>query len=192
MVEKTDEEIVIQVQKGDSQSFGLLMERYEQKLLRYASKFVYDGEDRKDLVQEVFIKAYTNIQSFDIKLKFSPWLYRIAHNEFINAIKKKSKDKIIFFDFDAIFPHPISAQTADGDINKQELRLMLDRSLDKLDSKYRETLVLYYLEEMDYKEISEILQVPVSTVGVRLRRGRTMLAKIIKKLDKQLDKQYGR
>ena len=88
MTEQTDEQIAQAVQKGDSSAFGLLVERYEPKLLRYAKKFLFDYEDGKDIVQEVFIKAYSNIQSFDSGRSFSSWIYRIAHNEFINAIRK--------------------------------------------------------------------------------------------------------
>jgi len=181
MPEKTDEEIAKQVQLGDVESFGLLIARYEPKITRYAKKFIFNGEDAKDLVQEAFIKAYTNIQSFDVGRSFSPWMYRIAHNEFINAVKKKTKNPVFSFDFDAIFPQPIAEETADKDINNKELRQAIDACLGKLDPKYREPLVLYYFEEMDYKEIAEILTVPVSTIGVRLSRGKIMLKKMFNK-----------
>jgi len=184
MPEQTDEEIARLVQSGNFHSFGLLMERYQPKLLRYARKFVNDGEEAQDLVQEVFIKAYTNIKSFDADRRFSPWIYRIAHNEFINSLRKKSKQIVFPFDLDVLFPHPVSKETADGDLNRQELKDFLNSHLDKLNPKYREPLVLYYLEELDYKEIAEILEVPVSTVGVRLKRGRTMLKKLMKPIDK--------
>lgn len=180
MPDKTNEEIAKQVQLGDAESFGLLIERYEPKITRYARKFIFNGEDAKDYVQEAFIKAYTNIQSFDAGRSFSSWMYAIAHNEFINAIKKKSRMPIFQFDFDAIFPQLVAEETADNDTNRKELREMLDKCLDKLNPKYREPLVLYYFEDMDYKEIADILEVPVSTVGVRLQRGKAYLKKIVK------------
>ena len=65
-------------------------------------------------------------------------------------------------------------------MNRQELKTMLDSSLNKLAPKYKERLVLYYFEEMDYKAIADILHVPVSTVGVRLQRGKAMLKKMVK------------
>ena len=178
MTNKTDEEITRLVQKGDIESFGVLVGRYEAKIARYAGKFLLNGEDAKDLAQEVFIKAYVNIQSFDANRKFSSWLYRIAHNEFINAIRKRSRIPVLSFDFDAIFPHPIARETADSETNRRDLKETLDKCLDKLDVKYREPLVLYYFEEMSYQEISEILEIPVSTVGVRLRRGKETLKNI--------------
>ena len=183
MLQKADEEIVFQIQNGDAESFGILVERYEEKLKRYARKFLFGYTDAQDLVQEVFIKAYINIKSFDTQRRFSPWLYRIAHNEFINAIKKRQREPISFFDTDTFFPHLLSKNYADDAINKRDVRKMLDRSLEQLTPKYREPLVLYYFEEMDYQEIADILRLPQSTVGVRLRRGRQLLEKIIQKPD---------
>lgn len=178
MIEQSDEEIVIQVQKGNVEAFGTLMKRFEPKLTRYARKFLLDGGDAEDLVQEVFIKAYMNVKGFDPSRRFSPWIYRIAHNVFVNAIKKRGTDKVSFFDLDLVFPHVMAKETADDEAQKRELRETLDSHLSKLDRKYREPIVLYFYEDMDYQGIAETLQIPVSTVGVRLTRGKAMLKKI--------------
>ena len=173
--EHTDEEIAVQVQLGNRKSFGILVKRYGIKMMRYAKKFLFGYEDAEDLVQEVFIKAYSNIQSFDTSRKFSSWLYRIAHNEFINAIKKKGKEHLPLLNLDTLFPHPVSGETADREINIQESRQMLNKCLGKLDPKYREPLVLYYFEELSYKEIADILHIPTATVGIRLKRGKQII-----------------
>lgn len=178
MVDQTDESIAEQVQQGNVHLFGVLVERYEQKLQRYAKRFLFGYEDAQDIVQDVFLKAFTNLRSFDVSLRFSPWIYRIAHNEFINAIRKKGREPLSFFDPDTLFPHPIAKERADTEVQHNELKTMLDSCLDKLDPKYREPLVLYYYEDMDYQTISEILHIPVSTVGVRLSRGKVGLQKI--------------
>jgi len=183
MIEKTDEEIAKRVQKGDIESFGVLMERYEKKLTRYGKKFLADSEDIKDLVQEVFVEVYMNLRSFDVNRKFSSWIYRIAHNKFINAVKKKWKDRIFPFDLDLLLPQPVAEETADGELHKQDLKRMMDRCLNDISPKYREPIVLYYFEDMDYKEIAEILQIPVGTVGIRLRRGKEILKNLFIKLD---------
>lgn len=179
--EKTDEEVAAGVKQGNIEAFGILVERYEEKLTRYGKRFLFDREDVKDLVQNVFLKAYANIQSFDSGRRFSPWIYRIAHNEFINAIKRRAgKDTVSLFDFDTLFPHLAAKESTDDEINKQNLKKALDRCLNKIGQKYREPLLLYYYENMDYKEIADILQIPISTVGVRLRRGKTILQKFVK------------
>lgn len=177
MHEFSNEEIAQMVQKGETESFALLMQRFERKLLRYASKFLIDHEHAQDLVQEVFIKAYTKIQSYNSDLPFSPWIYRIAHNEFINAIKKRKTESLSFLDLDTFLPFLISSRETDTEFKEKELKSALDTCLNKLDVKYREPLLLYYYEEMDYKEIAEVLHIPVSTVGVRLNRGKQMLKK---------------
>ncbi len=180
MNQKTDEEIVCEAQKGAAESFGVLVERYEAKMHRYGRKFLSSNEDIKDLVQDIFIKAYVNILSFDLKKKFSSWLYRIAHNEFVNAIKKKSRMPLFLFDLDAFLPQIFAGETADSRVNDLDAKKMLDKCLSEIDFKYREALVLYYFEERSYQEISEILYLPVSTVGVRLNRGKIILKKIFK------------
>ena len=181
----TDEQVVALVQQGDVESFRVLVERYEPKIGRYAKRFLFAPEEAKDLLQEVFIKVYTNIRSFDIDRRFSPWIYRIAHNEFVNALKKKKKERnnISLFYVDVLFPHPIAKETADDGSSRREIANVLESSLDQLDAKYRDALVLYYLEDMDYKEIAEVLRIPISTVGVRLQRGKTMLKKFVKPED---------
>ena len=178
MAKESDEAIAARVQKGESEAFAELIERYQAKLLRYGRKFLADPDDAVDIVQDIFIKTYANIQSFDTSRRFSPWIYRIAHNEFVNALKKRGASRTIFaFDIDTLFPHLAAAETADSASLESDLRRSLEGHLEKLDAKYREPLILYYLESMDYKEISEILQIPVSTVGVRLARARAMLRK---------------
>ena len=183
-----DEEVARMVQSGKIESFGILVKRYEVKMLRYGRKFLFNFDDIEDLVQEVFIKAYTNIQSFDVSRKFSSWLYRIAHNEFINAIKKKGREPMPFFDLDTLLPRLVSKENADKETNKRELRQMFDKCLDKLSPKYREPLVLYYFEELIYKEVADVLRVPVATVGIRLKRGREMMKSLCQKLDYHYEK----
>ncbi len=178
-MEETDEELARRVQSRDPEIFGELVERYEAKLLRYARKFLSDPDDAKDIVHDIFIKTYENIQSFDVSRRFSPWVYRIAHNEFVNALKRRASTRTVFhFDIDTLFPHLAAPDTADSGALERDLRSTLNAHLAHLPPKYREPLILYYLESMDYKEISEILQIPVSTVGVRLARGRSALKKV--------------
>lgn len=177
MDERTDEVLAHLVQQGDVDLFGVLMERYEAKLTRYLTKFLIRGEDAKDILQEIFIKAYVNINTFDPKRPFSPWIYRIAHNEAVNTIRKRKRDMIIPLDLDLLFPQPVAKETADKETQDKELAQLIEKGLDKLDSKYREALVLYFFEEMDYKMIAEVLKIPTSTVGVRIKRAKEMLKK---------------
>lgn len=178
-IEKTDEEIVALVQQGDTEKFSLIVERYEEKLKRYARRFLYNNEDSEDLVQDIFIKAYTNLKSFDTKRRFSPWIYRIAHNEFINFLRKRHLEALPFFDPDTLFPHPVAKENSDDLVLNKEQQQAIEKSLAELPVKYRELVILYYFEDFDYKSIADILEIPVSTVGVRLKRAKDRLKKIL-------------
>ena len=176
--DKTDEELVELVLNNKTEAFGVLSSRYTKKLLRYGKKFLYNYENIEDAVQNVFVKAYINIKGFDTRKKFSPWIYRIAHNEFINVAKQKKKEPVLFFNTDVIFSFP-SKNNHLEDIEKEEEKEKIEKYLNHLNIKYREPLILYYFEEKNYKEISDILKIPISTVGTRLKRGRKEIKKLI-------------
>jgi RNA polymerase sigma-70 factor (ECF subfamily) len=177
----TDEELALLVQNGDKEKFGFLMERYEKKLLRYGGRFLSNQDNVEDVVQEIFIKTYRSIQGFDVKMRFSPWIYRIAHNMFVNALKKKSRSPLSYIDFDTLISHPIYEDPVPAEEEQKKIKEMIDKSLDSLDQKYREILILFYIEELEYKEIAEILRIPVGTVGIRLSRARDALKKTLPK-----------
>ncbi len=174
----TDEEIAKRVQDGDAEAFGELIVRYEEKLRRYGRRFLSNPQDIEDLVQDVMIKTYTNIQSFNTDMRFSPWVYRIAHNTFVNALKKQSRFGYNIFDVDTLLPQLRAEETADSETLSHELSEEMEQYLSELDVKYREPLVLFFYEEMTYQEISDILRIPVTTVGVRINRAKEKLRKL--------------
>ncbi len=178
----TDEELAGRVQHGDHDAVGVLVERYERKLLRYGSKFLSNRQDIEDIVQDVFVNTYKNIQSFDSSQRFSPWIYRIAHNGFVDALKQHARKPLIFFDVDTLFAHPVD-EHAETEREQREMRDMIDRGLDKLPIKYREILILHYLEELKYKEIADVLRIPTGTVGIRLQRAKEALRTVYKKMN---------
>lgn len=170
-----DEEIALRVQSGDAEAFGVLMGRYEAKLLRYGRKFLGDVDAIEDAVQEIFIKAYEHLQSFDVRQRFSPWIYRIAHNTFVNVLRSKSRSPVFAVDLDTFVPHATYEDPAEREREQGIMREAIEAGLDRIAPKYREVLVLYYLEEFSYKEIADVLRVPVGTVGIRLARARKAL-----------------
>ncbi len=184
--EETDEAITARVQAGDTESFGELVGRYEAKLLRYGRKFLARNEDRQDIVQDIFISAYQNIQSFDTSQRFPPWIYRIAHNAFVNEIRKNEKRPLLPFDFDTIIPHTAYEDPAENEREQKDMRSYLERGLTQIPSKYREVLVLHYFEDMAYKDIADILQVPQGTVGIRLKRAKEALRAKYDEKDKDI------
>lgn len=177
-----DEDLALLVQSGKADFFGELVKRYEDKITRYAKKFLSDHDDVKDVVQQVFLKSYVNIQSFDSRRKFSPWIYRIAHNELVNEMRKKNRKFLPIFDLDVFFPrHLIKKDELKDSFEKKELQRAVGNSLQSLPDKYKEPLILCYLEDLSYKEIADIMQIPVATVGTRIKRAKKMLKPILEK-----------
>lgn len=177
-IEKTDEDIAFLIQSGNSQVFSILVKRYEDKFGRYARKFLSDKDDINDILQEVFIKIYINIKNFDTKRKFSSWAYRIAHNELVNALKKKKKNFLPLIDLDVFLPYNLSKDDHNKNSEEQDIKKIINECLDQLKPKYREPIVLYYIEELSYKEISDVMQIPISTVGIRMKRAKKMMRSI--------------
>ncbi len=172
---ETDEALVARVVGGDTDSYSLLMSRYEAKLLRYVTYLVHDQMTAHDVVQDTFIKAYQNLQSFNNKYKFSSWVYRIAHNEAMNTIKKSKH--ISPDSFDEMHDFAYDPNVADL-IDKGMLKEHVHICVSKLEPKYREVVQLVYYEHMKYEEVSDVLHVPTSTVGVWLARAKKRLKQI--------------
>lgn len=177
--EKTDEELATLVQGNTEAAFGVLMSRYQPKLLRYGRKFLRDSAPIEDVVQEVFIKAYQNMQSFDASRSFSPWIYRIAHNQFANALRTNSRHPLSFVDLDLFSAHTAYEIDPGAEEEREETRTLVGAGIESLSPLYQEVLILYYLEELSYQDIAEVLRVPVGTVGIRLHRAREALKKYV-------------
>lgn len=179
LITPTDEEIVLSTLKVPS-TFGVIVERYEAKLKRYINRLgVRNFEDQQDVMQDIFIKAYRNLNSFDTSLSFSSWIYRIAHNEAISWYRKKNvrPEGHLIADSDEVFEF-ISAKEDgpevgfDKSVNAKEI----NKALLEIDEKYREAIVLRYFEHKEYEEISDILKIPIGSVGTLIFRGKKQLA----------------
>lgn len=176
----SDEELARRVQEGDGTAFGTIMERYASRLTRYGRRYLARDEDIEDVIQDVFLKTYQNMQSYNPAYRFSPWIYRIAHNAFVNVLRKHKHRTFEFFDFDT-FVSPLSfSEPREVEAESAKLEKIIEEHLSELAPKYREVIVLHYFEELSYDEIAEVLHIPIGTVGVRLRRARQQLKETLK------------
>lgn len=186
-----DEEVVVRVQAGEAELFGEVMHRYEPKIRRYAQRYFREREEITDLVQDVFIKVYENIQSFDASQRFSPWIYRIAHNEFVNKIAWKSIRNFVPIEGDELFPLQLPApENVMRQAIAEDEKQLMEKYLAELDDKYKTPIIMFYYEDLSYEEISEILKIPVNTVGVRIKRGKDRLKEIIEKKGRGLESHH--
>jgi len=180
--EKTDEELVALTLKNQD-FFSCIVERYEAKLTRYIRRIsAATQEDAEDLLQEIFVKVYRNLYGFDPSLKFSLWIYRIAHNQVISQWRKtKSRPQVLKFEADEDFLKFIAAdEDLAGNIERKFTGEEVRDVISRLDGKYKEVLVLKFLEEKDYKEISDILRKPLGTVATLINRAKKQFAKVVK------------
>ncbi|MFA5925961.1 MAG: sigma-70 family RNA polymerase sigma factor [Parcubacteria group bacterium] len=180
---KTDEELVVLALK-DQDYFSCLVERYEPKLKRYILRIsASTQEDAEDLLQEIFVKVYRNLNDFDPGLKFSSWIYRIAHNQVISQWRKtRVRPQVLKFEADEDFLKFIATdEDLARDTERKFTGEQVRATISELDPKYREVLVLKFLEGKDYKEISDILEKPLGTVATLINRAKKQFQKISNK-----------
>lgn len=185
---KTDAELVRDTLQ-DPESFIHLMQRYEAKLLRYIKRISnVSMESAEDILQEVFIKVYRNLNEYDPDFSFSAWIYRITHNETINAYKKNSKAKLVPLETDdEDSAQLINLLQSDEDLEEamatKEQQEKVRAALKMLSPNYKEVLILRYLEDMDYQQISDVLQKPMGTVATLINRAKSQFKDVALKLN---------
>jgi RNA polymerase sigma-70 factor (ECF subfamily) len=172
----TDEELVKIIRTENKELYSEIVKKYQDKLYRYAFNIVYDDARATDIVQQTFIKAFVNLNGFDIKKSFSSWIYRISHNEAMNLIKKYKREVSLLPEFDLPDTNDI-----EEDYFKKETVVEVKKCLKDVPILYSEPLSLYYLEDKSYEEISDILRLPTSTVGTRISRAKLLMKEICKK-----------
>jgi RNA polymerase sigma-70 factor (ECF subfamily) len=170
---KSDEQLA-ELTLESQDYYACLVLRYEAKILRYIMRISsFSKEDAEDILQEVFIKVYKNLNDFDQRLKFSSWIYRIAHNEVISHYRKmKSRPKLVTSDNDEWLKTIASSDDLEKELERKFTAEEIRNILSKIDAKYREVLVLRFLEEKDYKEISDILEKPMGTIATLINRAK--------------------
>lgn len=172
----SDEKVIEIIRTKNKELYAEIIKRYQEKLIRYASYITDDDSMGADVVQESFIKAYINLNGFDTKKKFSSWIYRIVHNEAMNVINKHKKQQPIYdrLEFD-------SGVNLEDDFILKELVNHTYHCLEQMQIIYKEPLSLFYLEEKSYEEISDILRIPMGTVGTRINRAKAIMKLICQK-----------
>lgn len=174
----SDEALVAKIQKGETDLYEQVVQRYQEPLYRYAVTLVQDSDVAKDIVQDSLIKAYTNLRSFNTKRKFSSWLYRITHNRAMDYFR--SQRRFTSFELLPELVHSlVSHSDVEATLDETLLREKVTDVISQLPLRYQEVTALYYLAGKKYAEISEVLHVPEGTVATWLRRSKALLAKAL-------------
>lgn len=180
----SDNDLVRLVREENPELYSKVIERYQTKLFVYLFRLIGNREEAEDILQDVFLKAYRNLNSFDVERKFSSWIYRIAHNEAVNHIKRKSLKRFISWDSITSSKDKLESSSTEEGADKAWIRKETSREIDeaikKLPFKYRQVLVLRYYSDNSYEEISDIIGRPVNTVGTLINRAKKKLAEELK------------
>lgn len=171
----SDEQLVTEIVRGNRERYADLVERYEAKLKRYVGRLINRPHEVDDIVQNVFIKAYKNLPTFNRSMSFSSWIYRIAHNETVNTMASGFIQKIV--SIETLF-NLGSTDTTESRLIDEEQKHQLKQCVGLLELKYKEPITLFYYEEKSYEEISDILRIPVRAVGVLIHRGKLQIKNI--------------
>ncbi|QKS69824.1 RNA polymerase sigma factor SigW [Paenalkalicoccus suaedae] len=175
--------IVAEVKKGNQDAFAELMDLYKDKVYHIAYRMLGNSHEAQDVAQEAFLRAYTNIDSYDTNRKFSTWIFRIATNLSIDRIRKKKPDFHLedqvagTEDLDYHSQFAADEDLPEDQVVQLEMQEWVQQEIMELPPKYRSAIILKYIEDLSLKEISEILNLPVATVKTRIHRGREALRK---------------
>ncbi len=175
----------------DAKAYGEVVRRFEFVLKRYVGRILggHSGH-AEDVVQDSFIKAYVNLNSFDRRRPLAPWLYRIAHNEAVSFLRKRGAGPLLITGEDGqLLLDRLRAEDTGFTLCQRETDGgNLDAAMADLEPLYRNVITLRYLEEKTYDEISDILAMPPGTVATRIRRGLQHLKTLYaSRLDRERD-----
>ena len=182
----TDAELVASALRGSEEAFRDLVLRFERPVYALILRMVHDAETAEDLAQEVFVKAYRHLASYDPRRKFASWLFKVAHNSTIDHLRRAQLDTV-----------PLAAEQEDGGgllavladtsaespaaaAERRDMARALERAIARLRPEYREAGVLRYVEGLAYQEICEVLGLPAGTVKTNLHRARKELAEAMR------------
>jgi RNA polymerase sigma-70 factor, ECF subfamily len=179
-VQLDDRTLVARILGGDRDRFAELVSRYEKRVINYVYRITHRYEDAHDLTQEIFVKVFLALDRYDPKYQFSTWVFRIAQNSAIDALRKKSIAEVPLvrpgddepgkereFADDGISPYRA--------LKNKQLTVAIDRAVGKLPPDYRELIQLRHFAELSYEEIASMKKLPLGTVKNKLFRARNLL-----------------
>jgi RNA polymerase sigma-70 factor (ECF subfamily) len=169
----SDQVLITNILNGKYQDFAIVVKNTEKLVTQIVRKMVVNQDDQRDLVQEIYIKAYLNLSTFQFKSKLSTWVANIAYNTSVNFLQKM---KVPISDIESSMEFNIkSSENTEMEIIKNEVTEILSKEINKLAPVYKTLITLYHIEELSNKEISDITHLPEGTIKSYLSRARKIL-----------------
>jgi RNA polymerase sigma-70 factor (ECF subfamily) len=176
-----DRALVTRILEGERDGFTELVKRYEKRVVNYVYRITHRYEEAHDLAQEIFVKVFLALDRYDSKYQFSTWLFRIAQNSAIDALRKKSILEVPIAHPTEDEPTGKEREFADDGISpyralkNKELSAAIDKAVRELPPDYRELIQLRHFAELSYEEIADMKKLPLGTVKNKLFRARNLL-----------------
>jgi RNA polymerase sigma-70 factor, ECF subfamily len=174
----TDEQLLASYRAGDRTSFSRLVERYQRELFHFLIRFVGDRSAAEDIFQESFLQVHQSAAQFDPQRRFRPWLFTIAANKARDYLRSQSRRPTNQLqatispgnDDSGEFIDLLTSADAgpDAPLERQELQRLVQKTVSEMPANFREILLLSYFHQFSYKQIGEILEIPLGTVKSRL------------------------
>ena len=172
---------------GEDSAWEALLRDYTRKIYNLCYRFTGRVEEAEDVTQEVFIKVFQTLKSYDAAQgSFSTWLNRVARNHLVDHYRRTRKDRVtssLEDELPAAEEKPSPHMEPTGQVESRERREILQLALDKLSPDLREAVILRDLHDLDYEEIALVLKVPQGTVKSRINRGRLELGRVLKRME---------
>jgi RNA polymerase sigma-70 factor (ECF subfamily) len=182
---------------GDALAWEEIVQRYHRRIYNICYRFAGSPDDAQDLTQEVFIKMYRTLNSYDLgRGAFMTWVTTVTRNLLVDHFRKSKQDRMtdsldtVTSEHEDAMPLseqiPDKAAPPDRGVQSREMREAVHRALQKLSPELREAVILRDLQDMDYREIAGVLRVPEGTVKSRINRGRAELARLLQRTYRQV------
>jgi RNA polymerase sigma-70 factor (ECF subfamily) len=185
----TDEELIRQFQQGSTEAFDEIVKRYRNQLFSFIYRILGDPAFSEDLLQETFIRVWSNRDSYREVARFSTWIYTIAGNLAKSELRRQKIRRWISIGSpstreDDERPFEIADENSDPerDMERRTIKRRVDDEITKLPRVFKEVIILRDIQELSYEEISEILKIPLGTVKSRVNRARLRLQKRLQDL----------
>ena len=193
MEQISDEQLLAQSRTGDKDAFAQLVRRYEQELYNFLLRFLGKASLAEDVFQEAFLQVHLSADSFDISRRFRPWLYTIAANKARDLLRSRARRPAIQITATGdemnetdLWHNLVRDETTPEDIFDRKLQKeMVRKVVSELSDNLREILVLAYFEQLSYKEMAEVLGIPLGTVKSRLHSAVAAFSKKYAEMDKE-------
>jgi RNA polymerase sigma-70 factor (ECF subfamily) len=180
---ESDADLAVAARRGSSDACTEIVRRFERPVYNLIVRLVQDPGRAEELTQDTFVKMFRALGTYDAELRFSSWLFRIAHNTAIDALRQRHVPLVsprVDEDGDEIDPlaalPDLTGDSPEVVMLRRDLARVLDEAIDLLRPEYRTVVVLRHQEDLDYEEIAEVTGLPLGTVKTYLHRARKALA----------------